>query len=300
MEISDKIVSKNPELSIAVISWNCRDDVKRLLDSLQLALMDISHEIIFIDNASEDDTVEMIRSEYPYVKLTVNAQNNGVAKARNQALKLCSGRFVFIVDADCIFREGNIKDAITYLDENPNVGLLGFKLFYPTGELQDTGRTLPTKRHLILNRMDGSEIVKSTQTFRHHRMRHFDSTKLREAGFVSGAAQFFRRELLGEIGYLDETMFYGYEDSDFCARVIKSGRKVVYFPYVVFTHNYTRLTKKKPLSRLTMHQIRSFRIFTKKHGDVISKVNRNLLTKNDPPEFEVENRPHPLPPLLKS
>lgn len=283
MELKNK--TDQPEISAIVIAWNCRDDVQNLLESLKPAFKNISHEIVFIDNNSNDDTVEMIESDYPYVNLTANKQNNGVARARNQALKQARGRFIFIVDADCVYQKGDAKQAIKYLDSHPQVGLLGFRLYYPSGELQDSGRTLPTPRDLILNRMDGSDFIQSSIVFRRHRMRDFDPDKLREAGFVSGAAQFFKREILDEIGYLDESMFYGYEDSDFCARIIKSGKKVVYFPHVVLTHYHQRLSKKKPISKMTLSQIKSYQIFRRKHSRMMPTVNRQILTDNNPPEF---------------
>ena len=276
---------KQPEISVAVIAMNCREHVRRLLESLISPLDGINHEIVFVDNASTDGTVELLKSDYSDVVLIENDQNNGVSVARNQALKNCRGKYIFIVDADCEFREGNFRDAIKYLENNPDVGLLGFRMYYPSGDLQDTGRTLPTPIHLVFNRLDGSERIKDSITFRRHRMKDFDPMSLREAGFVSGASQFFQRELLDEIGYLDEDMFYGYEDSDFCARIIKSNRKVVYFPKIVFIHHHQRLTKKNPLSKMTFIQIKSYQIFHKKHSKDLARINRDLYQKNSPPSY---------------
>ncbi len=284
MEIGRDIF-QTPEISVAVIAMNCREHVKRLLDSIKKPLRNIPHEIVFVDNASTDGTIEMLKSDYSDVILIENDTNNGVALARNQALKNCRGNYIYIVDADCEYREGDFPEAIKYLKANPDVGMVGFRLYYPGGDLQDTGRTLPTPIDLVVNRLDGSDRIKESLTFRRHRMRDFDPMSLREAGFVSGASQFFHRGLLDEIGYLDESMFYGYEDSDFCARVIKSGRKVVYFPRIVFIHHHQRLTKKNPLSKMTLIQIKSYRIFHRKHASEMKRINHDLHNKNNPPEY---------------
>lgn len=277
--------SKKPDVSVAVIAMNCREDVRRLLESLSDPLSGVSHEIVFVDNASTDGTAEMLKTEYPEIILIENRENKGVAPARNQVLKQCKGKYIFIVDADCEYKEGNLRSAVSYLENNPDVAMLGFRLYYPNGEIQDTGRTLPTPFDLIVNRMDSSEKIRNSKNFRKHRMRDFDPMKLREAGFVSGASQFFARKLLDEIGYLDENMFYGYEDSDFCARVIRSGKKVVYFPYIVIVHHHQRLSKKKPMSRMAAQQLRSYGIFHRKHGKTLGKINRDLRMKNNPPPF---------------
>ena len=277
--------SYDPEMSVAVIAMNCRDDVRRLLDSLTEPLNAMSHEIVFVDNASTDGTVEMLKTEYPDTVLIENSRNNGVAPARNQALKKCKGKYIFIVDADCEYKEGDFRSAINYLESNPDVAVLGFRLYYPTGEIQDTGRTLPTPFDLLVNRLDSSEKIRNSRKFRQHRMRDFDPMKLREAGFVSGASQFFARKLPDEIGYLDENMFYGYEDSDFCARAIISGKKVVYFPFIVIVHHHQRLTKKKPLSRMAAEQMKSYGIFHRKHGKMLGRINRDLRLNNNPPPF---------------
>ncbi|MBU1022966.1 glycosyltransferase [bacterium] len=276
---------QQPEISVAVIAMNCREHVRRLVDSLKIPLNGISHEIVFVDNASTDGTVEMLKSDYSNIVLIENKRNNGVSLARNQALKNCRGKYIYIVDADCEYQEGDFKEATRYLEDNSHVGLLGFRMYYPSGDLQDSGRTLPTPIHLVFNRLEGSDRIRESITFRRHRMKDFDPMSLREAGFVSGASQFFKRELLNEIGFLDEKMFYGYEDSDFCARVIKSKKKVVYFPNIVFIHHHQRLTKKNPLSKMTLIQIKSYQIFLKKHAKDLARINRDLHQKNQPPSF---------------
>lgn len=284
MEIGQDIF-QTPEISVAVIAMNCKDHCKRLLDSFKKPLANIPHEIVFVDNASTDGTIEMLKSDYSDVVLIKNDRNNGVALARNQALKKCRGNYIYIVDADCEFQEGDFLAAIKYLKENPDVGLLGFRLYYPNGDLQDTGRTLPTPMDLLFNRLDDSGRIKESLTFKRHRMRNFDPMELREAGFVSGASQFFHRGLLKEIGYLDESMFYGYEDSDFCARVIRSEKKVIYFPRIVVVHHHQRLTKKNPLSKMTLIQIQSYRIFHRKHASQMKRINQDLHSNNNPPSF---------------
>ena len=282
-------MNRNPDkstlVSVAIITRNSRNELDRLLESLKKPLKTVSHEIYTVDNGSSDGLVEMIQAKYPNVKLVINKTNNGVARARNQALKLCSGKFIFILDADCEYREGDLLEPMKYLDDNPDIGILGFRIYYPNGELQDTARTLPSPKDLVANRMDKSPKIQKSPTFRRHRMRDFDPMKLREAGFVAGACQFFKRDLLNRIGYLDESMFYGYEDADFCARIIKAGMKVVYFPNVVVVHYHQRLTKKNPFSKMTLIQIRSYRIFYSKHQDIIEKVNKKLFENNSPPSI---------------
>ena len=270
-------------VSVAIITRNSRNELERLLESLKEPLKNSGHEICLVDNGSSDGSVETIRSKYPDVKLIVNKANNGVAPARNQALRLCSGKYIFILDADCEYRDGNLNKATKYLDDNPDVAILGFRVYYPNGKLQDTARTLPSPKDLLVNRMDSSRKIRNSPTFVRHRMREFDPMKLREAGFVAGACQFFKRDLLDQIGFLDEKMFYGYEDSDFCARIIKAGKKVVYFPDIVVIHHHQRLTKKNPFSRMTLIQMRSYKIFYAKHRDIIEKANEKLLNSNSPP-----------------
>lgn len=272
-------------VSVAIIARNSKDDLRRLFNSLKKALSGIPNEIILVDNGSTDGTVEMLHDEFPDVKLTVNSENRGVAPARNQALKVSKGRYILILDADCEFQEGDLNNAMKYLEDNPGVGVLGFRIYYPDGKLQDTARTLPTPCDIFINRLDDSPKVQESITFRQHRMRDFDQMKLREAGFVAGACQFFKRTLLDEIGYLDDRMFYGYEDSDFCARIISKGKKIIYFPFMVFTHHHRRLTKKSPLSKMTLIQIKSYLIFHGKYKKEIGRINRELLDNNDPPEY---------------
>jgi N-acetylglucosaminyl-diphospho-decaprenol L-rhamnosyltransferase len=257
----------SPDLSIVIITWNMRKMLEDLLDSIRRHTEGISYELIVVDNHSGDGTAEMMRERFPDARLIENPENRGVAAARNQAFRIAEGRYLVTLDADMVLRENSLRQLVRFMDETPDAGLVGCKLTFPDGSIQPSSRRYPTPLSFLLRRLEFIPFVRNSKTLRNHEMAEWDRGDTRPVDYVIGACQLIRREAMDRVGLLDENIFYGPEDVDYCLRMYQHGFKVYYYPHTSIVHFEQRITKKKFFSRLTwLHLKGVVYLFRKHHG----------------------------------
>ena len=122
------------KLSIIIVNYNVKHFLQQCLQSVQKAKKNISIEIIVIDNNSVDNSVEMLKENFPKIKLITNTKNQGFSKANNQGIKQSKGEYILLLNPDTVVEENTFKKTLNFLDENPQVGALGVKMFNGKGE----------------------------------------------------------------------------------------------------------------------------------------------------------------------
>ncbi|WP_221656756.1 glycosyltransferase family 2 protein [Bacteroides salyersiae] len=230
------------QLSVIIITWNQLSYLQECLHSLCPVMKREDVEIIIVDNGSKDGTCQYLAHNYPQVRLHVNVCNKGVAYARNRGLELSQGKKILFLDNDTVANENAISGLETYLDEHPQVGLCACRLVDGNNQIQDSFKPFPglwlkVKNVLRITKNNALDL----QAF---------TTSPFEPVYVIGACQMIRREVIERIGLLDERIFYGPEDADYCLRIVADGWKVVYLPQYTIIHHWRRATNKKLFSRL--------------------------------------------------
>lgn len=255
------------DVSIVLITWKMKKYLEVLLPSIKKYSKDFTYEIILVDNFSEDGTIEYISRSHPEIKIIKNIINAGVAPARNQGLKIASGRYLLVLDADMELKENSIKKMLDYMESNSHVGLLGCKLLDSANTLQHSCKHFPTLVSLFARRLEGFDFVRNSKILRYHTMADWTHDNIIEVDYVIGACQLFRRKVLEKIGLYDNRIFYGPEDLDFCLRVWRGGWSVAYFPHTTIIHFEQRITKKALFSKITFKHLQGiFYIFRKYKG----------------------------------
>ncbi len=216
-------------LSTVIITHDEEKHIKKCLDSIG------THEVILVDNASTDQTVSIVQSNFPQAKIIRNKTNLGVAQARNQGIKEATGEYIMFLDADAELANDTINKLLEAMEQKPRAGIVAPKLIYPNGKLQYSCRRFPTFWNILSRGFLGE-----SDSPNWYLMRDYDHKTPREVDWVMGACQLIRREVLNSIGLLDGGYFYGYEDVDFCWRALRKGWKVVYVPDAVAIHHYQR------------------------------------------------------------
>jgi GT2 family glycosyltransferase len=263
--IPDPRTPASPEVSVCIITWNARERLRECLASLPEACGPRSFETVLIDNGSSDGTGEMVTSEFPGARLTRNPTNRGVARARNQALAAAGGEVLVILDDDTVPRPGSLARLADVLTESPGVGIAGPRLESPEGELQFSCRRFHNGLTPFLRRMSSVGFVSRSRMLRRYLLADWDHAERREVDHVIGACQAFARGTHDRLGPLDERMFYGWEDTDYCVRARRAGLSVLYVPDSVVVHAERRLTRSRPLSRNALEFIKSMLIFFLKY-----------------------------------
>lgn len=258
-------MNEKPDVSVIIVNWNTRDELRECLRSLHPSLHpDVQAEIIVVDNASWDDSVAMVKREFPEVKLIENRLNEGFGKAHNRAAQVAQGRYLLLLNSDARAHPGALKQLVDYADAHPDVGIIAPKVLNPDGSLQYSCRRFPVyEAGLFRNTLLG-RLFPQNRFVRDYLMTDFDHAHTMEVDWVSGCAMLIRRETWHQLGGFDEQFFMYCEDVDLCWRAHEAGWKVVYHPDAIVTHAIGRSTD-KAVNAMIRQFHHSHRLFFQKH-----------------------------------
>lgn len=220
------------DLSICIVTYRARDFLHDCLKSIaEFSGSALTNEIIVVDNHSNDGTLEMLRSEFPRVTLIANQENAGYTRPNNQAMRISSGRYILLINPDCLVEEGAMDGLAAFLDQHPEVGIVGPKVLNRDRTLQKQCRRSEAGPWDAFCYFSGlANLFPNDKRFAGYLMTYMDENILHEVQAVSGSCMLIRREVIEQIGYLDENFFAYQEDSDFCRRARLAGWKVFYYP----------------------------------------------------------------------
>ncbi|MDR1698666.1 MAG: glycosyltransferase family 2 protein [Prevotellaceae bacterium] len=239
------------KLSVVLLTWNVEKYIAPCLDSLLSSIKHLDFEIIIVDNYSTDNSLSLLekyRSER--ISIIKNAENRGVATARNQALKLVQGAFIWLLDIDTVVNQAAIDQLLLQMRENPQTGISACKLTAEDGSVQMSCRKFPSIRYKLYNILEERGInIKSNQS--QFYKKQMNGNVAFEVDYVIGACQLVRKTALDEVGLLDEHIFYGPEDADFCLRMKRRNWTTVYLPTVSIIHHYQQISRKKLFSKMS-------------------------------------------------
>jgi GT2 family glycosyltransferase len=254
------------QLSVVVIGYNSWGYLERNLASLHFLRNNFCVEIIYIDNASTDETLPRIRQLYPDIIRIENKENAGVSIARNQGIRRAAGRYIWLLDSDTEITESSLIKMLAFMDTHPDVGLCGCKMYGQDGQVQESCRKFPSlsrKFRSALAIFAGK--LFNRKNFFLQKDYNVDLEFPFEVDYVIGACQLIRKEALEKIGLLDEAIFYGPEDADFCLRMKQAGYKVYYLPQTSIYHAYQRISSHKIFSKITRKHFQGLIYYFWKH-----------------------------------
>lgn len=253
-------------LSVIVITWNAQKDVETCIRSIVESTEGIPTEIIVVDNGSTDGTIEVLESFGRDIRLTKLPENKGVAAARNIGLKQAVNQIVWILDVDTIVNREATEAMLNHIIGDEECGLCACKLTDTMGNVQESCRKLPWPKYKMLNFLAAPQRAKrfpkrirewmEVQNEGQFYHKELSMETPFPVEYTIGACQMFRRNILDGIGFLDEKIFYGPEDADFCQRVSKAGKKITVLPQVSIIHHYNRASQKKLFSQATINHIK--------------------------------------------
>lgn len=209
--------------------------LKGCLESLSDESQGVRLETIVVDNASADGAADMVDRDFPHVRLVRNNHNVGFSRANNQAAREAQGRFLFFLNNDTCVPPRALGRLVSYLEENPEVGIVGPRLRDGEGQVQISYRPRPTLAALLhrtcLFRWTGL----FRRSYKQYRRWHFDAQRVQSVEVLMGAAMLVRRDRFLELGGWDEDFHFGGEDLELCYRVNQQA-PVIYYPEVEITH----------------------------------------------------------------
>jgi GT2 family glycosyltransferase len=248
------------DLSIVIVNWNTKHLLKDCLDSVRKYTNHMQYEITVIDNASIDGSVEMLKSDYPFVKLKVNEENEGFSKANNKGIREATGEFILLLNSDTFIRENVFLNLVKLMKENPSVGVC-FPRF-----LNLEGKTQTARTWSMTPFQSFMKIINCYKTKNNKRLKLYNGKDLIEAENVGGACFMVRKRVFDEIGLLDENYFVYNEEDDFCRRVGKTSWEICYIPSLsIYHHQGGSYSSKSAQLMVRVKAYESDMYFFKKH-----------------------------------
>jgi GT2 family glycosyltransferase len=256
------------QLSIVIVAWNCKEFLRECLDSLAAYRHDPETEIIIVDNASRDGTLELVCDCYPEASLIQSDENLGFPRGTNVGLRRSSGKYVCLVNPDVRVLDGCIQRMLDYMKENPRVGLLGPQMLCADGTAGRSYMGAPTLWNLFCRALALDTVFPNSKLFGGFLMLYLDRSRISEVDILNGWFWMTRREALDEVGFLDESLFMYADDLDWSKRFRAKGWRVVYFPEAESIHFGGGTTARAPVRFSVEMQRANFQYWKKNYGPV--------------------------------
>ncbi len=217
-----------PDLSVIIVNWNTRDLLRDCLASVFSKPVDLDFEVFVVDNDSSDGSPEMVQGDFPKARLIRSGGNIGFARANNLAISQSDAPNILLLNSDTVIQPQVMAETLALLRGDPGIGTLGCKLVGLDGTPQDS---------FCFDYPSGPRVGGPDDIL---------PGGLIECAQVWGAYQLVKREVIDQVGMLDEDFFMFYEDVDWCWRIHDAGWKIAYDPNHSITHVMRASCKKAP------------------------------------------------------
>ena len=277
------------DLSVVILSWNVRDLLRQCLESILNSQSSsageageatlagpLTTEIIVVDNASTYGSADMVRAEFPGVRIIVNAVNRGYAGGNNDGIAAASGRHVLILNPDTLVLGNALPAMVAYADAHSQVGALGPQLLNPDGSVQSSRRRFPTLATALFE-STWLQSLAPRGVLSHYYLLDRSDNATQEVDWLVGACLLVRREVIQQVGGLDERFFMYSEELDWCRRIRQAGWQIVYLPSARVVHYIGKSSDQVVAQRHIYFQSSKVRYFRKHHGELAGGLVRAAL-----------------------
>jgi hypothetical protein len=254
------------DVSIIIVSWNTKALLQQCLQSVYETAAKRTFEVLVVDNASSDGSPEMVKKEFPHVKLICTGDNLGFAKANNIGIKKSNGRYVCLVNSDIVILDGCIDKMCSYMDRRPSIGILGPRILNPDLTLQPSCKGFPSHWNTFCHALALDTMFPRSRLFGGFLMKFWPHDAIQSVDIIVGCFWMVRREALNDVSLFDEKFFMFWEDIDLCKRLWIAGWEVVFFPYAESVHHGGASYATAPIQSQITRLCSSAQYFKKYHS----------------------------------
>lgn len=255
------------DVSIIIVNWNTKQHLLNCLDSLSNSNY-YTQEIIVVDNASSDGSIDAVTSRFPTTKIIENNENLGFSKANNIGIWQSTGRYICLINSDVIVLDRCIEKLMEFMDKNPSIGLAGPRILNPDSSLQVTCRHFPSVWNNLCQALGLNKIFPKSSFFTEPFMKYWAHDEVRKVDVISGCFWMVRREAINEVGLLDEDFFIYGEDIDWCKRFHNAGWDIVFYPEAEAIHYGGASSANAPIKFYLEMQKADLQYWRKHHGRI--------------------------------
>ncbi|XCF05563.1 glycosyltransferase family 2 protein [Tamlana crocina] len=216
------------KLSIVILNYNVRHFLELCLRSVSAAISNIDAEIIVVDNHSEDDSCDMVKTLFPNVKLIANTENMGFSKGNNVGVAQAQGEYLCILNPDTVVAEDTFERLLEFAETKTQLGAIGCKLINGAGLfLPESKRNIPYIKASVKKMLGNPSEYYAT---------HLEANAIGKVDILVGAFMFLKRQVYNKVGGFDEDYFMYGEDIDLSYRILKAGYKNYYLGSLTAVH----------------------------------------------------------------
>jgi GT2 family glycosyltransferase len=248
-------------IAVVIVNYNTCEYLRECLENVQL---ETPSEIIVVDNASSDGSADMVRANFPMVKLHDNMWNVGYGAAANQGIASCTAQYVLLLNSDTRVSAGALQALSAYLDQHREVAIAGPRLVNSNGSLQSSCYVFPGTFAWFLHYEVSGQIIRRVPILGNYQQRKFPHTSPQPVPWVMGAALAIRREAFDAVGGFDESYFMYCEETDLCYRLGQAGWQVHFAPVATITHVGEASTRQHR-TEMAVQQVASKLLFYRRH-----------------------------------
>ena len=258
-------MNNNLDISLIIVNRNVGKLLYQCLDSIKNS-KGISYEVIIVDNASSDGSQTLLAQKYPEAKLIANSQNLGFAAACNIGIKAAAGKYPVLLNPDTLIEPDCLKDLFEFMESNPKAGLAGPKVYSPDGSLQPTIRVIPGYLNILFSRKSPIAVIwPGNPGTSRYILRSLPKDKPSQVPALAGVCLILRREMLEQIGLLDERYFMYLEDIDLCLSASQKGWQAFYVPQARLMHHWGKSSEQDKARMNEEHRRSMYLFFEKNH-----------------------------------
>ena len=257
------------KLSVIIVNYNTYNLTKQTIESIIQKEHPFDYEILLVDNASADGSIQKLQEEFneliseEILQVFINKSNLGFAKANNIGMRVAKGEYVLLLNSDTVVNGDCLDACITQMEKNTRIGALGCKVVLPDGKLDHAcKRGFPTPKASLyyLLKLYKKDPIKYGQ----YDALHLHEDEVGEVDCLMGAFMLMPKDALNKVGLLDEDFFMYGEDIDLCYRIKEGGYKILYYPKAQIIH-YKGGSSKKKRTKVSYDFHKAMWIFYKKH-----------------------------------
>lgn len=265
------------DISIIIVNWNTQEYLRTCLESIQTTVRGLHVQIIVVDNASSDDSVKMVKQNFPRVLLLPQQDNLGFAAGNNEGIRSATGRYLFFINSDVKVLDECIQRLYALLESQPQIGLAGPQILTRDGATQRSCMSRPTLWNTFCRTAYLDKLLHNWPFFSSLLLGYWNHDTQRQVEVINGCFWAARREAIDMVGPLDERFFMYGEDVDWCTRFAQAGWEILFHPQAQAIH-YGGASSAKAPQRFYVQLYRAkLQYWQKHHGRLSVKAYRALL-----------------------
>ncbi|MBK8989179.1 MAG: glycosyltransferase family 2 protein [Chloroflexi bacterium] len=280
-------MNQPPDLSIIIVNWNVRELLRDCLNSIDSRRGGMALEVIVVDSASSDGSAAMLAADFPWVTLIACDENVGFPRGNNLGIAKANGRYILLLNPDTAVVDDALTTLFTYLQGQPDVGIVGAQLLNGDGSVQSSRRRFPTLATAFFESTWLQPLAPPRLLARYY-VRDLPDDQTADVDWVTGACMMAPRTAVEAIGGLDEAYFMYSEELDWCRRFKDAGWRVVYLPTAQIIHYEGKSSEQAVVARHINFQRAKLRYFRKYHSRLAAGLLRSFLLLNYLAQLVVE------------